>query len=142
MAMVDGRAQWALAALPCRVVPVVTAIRGRCQFIDDTLQHHAEGGKLFCGRLPGGDHEKRVCGIRPGIRSSPRSRPRGDSSVIVTHGVILTHRGMFPCFFAGRLARFVFSARSAFTTATLVAAGSITPSSSPRSAARNGLATL
>ena len=52
------------------------------------------------------------------------------------------HSGMFPCFFAGRLARLVRRARSALTTATRVAAGSITPSSSPRSAARNGDATL
>src|SRR5690606_38640402 len=52
------------------------------------------------------------------------------------------HSGMFPCFFDGRLARFVRSARSALTTASRVAAGSMIPSSSPRSAARNGLATL
>jgi len=52
------------------------------------------------------------------------------------------HSGMFPCFLGGRLARLVLRARSALMTTTLVAAGSMIPSSSPRSAARNGLATL
>ena len=63
-----------------------------------------------------------------------RDAPRGRS--------LDRHSGMFPCFLGGRLARFVRSARSALITATRVAAGSITPSSSPRSAARNGDATL
>lgn len=34
------------------------------------------------------------------------------------------HSGMLPCFFVGNDARFVRSARNAFTTATRVAAGS------------------
>jgi len=55
---------------------------------------------------------------------------------------VVGHSGMFPCFLGGIASRFVFSARSALMTATRVAAGSMTPSSSPRSAARNGLATL
>ena len=55
---------------------------------------------------------------------------------------VIRHRGMFPCFFGGRLARLVRSARSALMMATRVAAGSMMPSSSPRSAARNGEATL
>ena len=55
---------------------------------------------------------------------------------------VIRHSGMFPCFFGGRLARFVRSARSALMMATRVAAGSMMPSSSPRSAARNGEATL
>lgn len=59
-----------------------------------------------------------------------------------THFLAVRHSGMFPCFFGGRLARLVRSARNALMTATLVAAGSMMPSSSPRSAARNGLATL
>lgn len=52
------------------------------------------------------------------------------------------HSGMFPCFFGGRLARLPLRARNALMMATRVAAGSMMPSSSPRSAARNGLATL
>src|SRR5690554_2399927 len=52
------------------------------------------------------------------------------------------HSGMFPCFLGGVATLLVRSARSAFVTATRVAAGSMTPSSSPRSAARKGLATL
>lgn len=52
------------------------------------------------------------------------------------------HSGMFPCFLGGRLARLPLRARSALMIATRVAAGSMMPSSSPRSAARNGLATL
>ena len=55
---------------------------------------------------------------------------------------VIRHSGMFPCFFGGRLARLVRSARSALMMATRVAAGSMMPSSSPRSAARNGEATL
>lgn len=56
--------------------------------------------------------------------------------------VCRAHSGMFPCFFGGRLARLPFSARRALMIATRVAAGSMMPSSSPRSAAKNGLATL
>ena len=56
--------------------------------------------------------------------------------------VIEIHSGMFPCFLGGRLARFPRRARIALITATRVAAGSMMPSSSPRSAAKNGLATL
>lgn len=56
--------------------------------------------------------------------------------------LVVRHSGMFPCFFGGKLARLVRRARRALTTVTRVAAGSMTPSSSPRSAARNGLATL
>lgn len=52
------------------------------------------------------------------------------------------HSGMFPCFLGGRLERLERSARSALITVVRVAAGSMTPSSSPRSAARKGLATL
>ena len=52
------------------------------------------------------------------------------------------HSGMFPCFFGGCTARFVRSARNPLITAIRVAAGSMMPSSSPRSAARNGDATL
>ena len=55
--------------------------------------------------------------------------------------VSTAHSGMFPCFLGGRLARLPLSARSALMIATRVAAGSMMPSSSPRSAARNGLAT-
>ena len=40
----------------------------------------------------------------------------------------VTHSGMFPCFFGGRLARFVRSARSARTTCRRVCDGSITAS--------------
>lgn len=54
-----------------------------------------------------------------------------------------THqRGIFPCFFGGNSERLVLSARRALITLVLVAEGSMIPSSSPRSAAKNGLATL
>lgn len=56
--------------------------------------------------------------------------------------IVHPYSGMFPCFFGGWLARLVRSARNDLITDTRVAAGSITPSSSPRSAAKNGLATL
>lgn len=62
---------------------------------------------------------------------SLRNKPNG------TH-----YSGMFPCFLGGNDARLPRSERKALMTATRVAAGSITPSSSPRSAAKNGLATL
>jgi hypothetical protein len=107
--------------------------------------------------------------VRPGLRHRPSVRgllakkraedreygrpldgchaPREEAHALDLFGLrrevpITAHRGMFPCFFGGRFARFVRSARSAFTTETRVAAGSMTPSSSPRSAARNGDATL
>ena len=70
-------------------------------------------------------------------RVAARIVPRG-----IAGGLQDSHRGMFPCFLGGRVARFVLSALSALITTTRVAAGSITPSSSPRSAARNGDATL
>lgn len=57
-------------------------------------------------------------------------------------GRVDRHSGMFPCFFGGRLARLPRNARRALMTVTRVAAGSMIPSSSPRSAARKGLATL
>lgn len=62
---------------------------------------------------------------------------RGDDAEVD----VLAHSGMFPCFLGGSAARLVRSARNAFVTTTRVAAGSMTPSSSPRSAARNGEAT-
>lgn len=56
--------------------------------------------------------------------------------------LVRAHSGMFPCFFGGCEARFERSERSARVTMTRVAAGSMIESSSPRSAARNGDATL
>lgn len=64
---------------------------------------------------------------------------RAASPVVLRRGA--GHSGMFPCFLAGRLARLVLRARIALMIDTRVAAGSMMPSSSPRSAARNGLAT-
>jgi len=52
------------------------------------------------------------------------------------------YSGMFPCFLGGVEARLLFRAARALITETRVAAGSMMPSSSPRSAARYGLATL
>jgi hypothetical protein len=49
---------------------------------------------------------------------------------------------MFPCFLGGSDARLVRKALSALMIEILVAAGSMTPSSSPLSAAKNGEATL
>ena len=50
------------------------------------------------------------------------------------------YSGMLPCFFGGKVARLLRSARSACETATRVRDGGITPSTYPRSAAVYGLA--
>lgn len=52
------------------------------------------------------------------------------------------HSGMFPCFFGGSSLRLPRSDRSALAIETRVLAGSMMPSISPRSAARNGEVTL
>lgn len=57
-------------------------------------------------------------------------------------GIRLVHSGMFPCFLGGSSARLPRRARSAFAIVTRVLAGSMMPSISPRSAARNGEVTL
>src|SRR5690606_12817285 len=72
------------------------------------------------------------------------SRVRGHAPVRVSLGYRheASYSGMFPCFLAGCSVRLPRRPRSALMTARRVPAGSSTLSSSPRSAARNGLATL
>ena len=94
-------------------------------------------GKL-CRLSKSSSHD---CGDRSNFLRCDMRRDDADVGKLVVR-LCAGHSGMFPCFLGGMLARLVRSARSAFTTCTRVAAGSITPSSSPRSAARNGLATL
>jgi hypothetical protein len=89
--------------------------------IDTRTRGH--GARGYGARRNGAGSSSATCGVTGGVR-------------------VWRHSGMFPCFFGGSVARLVLSARSAFTTATRVAAGSMTPSSSPRSAARKGDATL
>lgn len=79
-------------------------------------------------------------GVTSGVTNISSDGSKSPEFVVAV--IVPPYSGMFPCFFGGRLARLVRSARSALVTATRVAAGSMTPSSSPRSAARNGLATL
>ncbi len=83
---------------------------------------HRRFGRPGCARRP-------VCARRPACAGRLGRVPPA-------------HSGMFPCFLAGSDARFVRSARNDLITAVRVAAGSMMPSSSPRSAARNGDATL
>lgn len=117
---VQRLAESALRSLP-RVRPekVATAVF-RSQFVEHAREHRRDRCHLF------------------GIRIS-----RNDDDLWLEFCCrFVDHSGMFPCFFGGWLARLVRRARSALTTATRVAAGSMIPSSSPRSAARNGDATL
>jgi hypothetical protein len=113
--------QWApqttLAPLPRRDGRNLGAILGACDFLKRRREHTGDSGNFGVARVASNNGETALWDV-------------------------LTHSGMFPCFLGGTLARFVRSARNAFTTATREAAGSITPSSSPRSAAKNGLATL
>src|SRR5690606_29571823 len=97
------------------------------EFFGDSGEHGGDGGEFGFAGVAGGDAE--VCRhVVGGIRCH----------VVVGHH----HKGMFPCFLGGVATRLVRRARSALVMATRVAAGSMTPSSSPRSAARKGLATL
>lgn len=96
------------------------------------LAHGRHDDRRHRGRLLGGH----VAGQEPQVDGLGAVRLAGCGG----HGA--SYSGMLPCFLGGRLARFVRSARSALVTETRVAAGSMTPSSSPRSAARNGEATL
>src|SRR5690606_13891203 len=52
---------------------------------------------------------------------------------------VACHSGMFPCFFWGRVLRFVRNIRRARSSFTLVSRGSLTSSPSPSSAARYGV---
>lgn len=168
--MPDGAAHRALTATPGRRPGwgIRRLVRGR-ELLDGGLEHDAQRRELLI-RRPSPHHlQLDGRGLRAGCRRraagrvttgttacaccAAAGRPARSSAgcVIRTAGRVPVpvtrepdhgYSGMFPCFLAGMVARFVLSARSAFTTATRVAAGSITPSSSPRSAARNGLATL
>jgi hypothetical protein len=92
--------------------------------IEEPLDHRGDRRELVGGGAAGDHSEGCGCVIRSLVRWQ------------------VAHRGIFPCFFAGCDSRLVRSARSALITTTRVAAGSMMPSSSPRSAARNGDATL
>lgn len=106
------------------------------QFVESSGEHGRHRSDLRRRRTAAND-PKRGCGRGTGRHGDSRGICR-DAGTRCT----ITHSGMFPCFLAGRLERLVRRARRALITATRVAAGSMTPSSSPRSAARNGLATL
>ena len=93
----------------------------RREFLEHAGQDGRHGRELFRIRIAGNDFEV------------------GLDNVV---GCWSRHSGMFPCFFGGCTARLVRSARIPLITTMRVAAGSMTPSSSPRSAARNGDATL
>lgn len=97
------------------------------------LSEHGRDDRVRCRELF-------IAGVSGHYPQNGRGRSNAGSS-IHWGSRLGAHRGMFPCFFGGRLARLVLRARSALMIATRVAAGSMMPSSSPRSAARKGLAT-
>ncbi len=88
-------------------------------------------------RAPRGWARRRPPGRRPPRRARPRAPELRDDPSVRTH-----QRGMFPCFLGGSVARLPRRARRALMTETRVACGWMMPSSSPRSAARYGDATL
>ena len=117
----DRHLHWTLTFLP-RALPVGLRTRpAGIKLPQHGCDHRGDGSELGVVRMTGKHSEFRRIGFGGGVA---------------------THSGMFPCFFGGRFSRLVRRARNALVTATRVAAGSITPSSSPRSAARNGLAML
>ena len=118
----NRRTDWPLAVCPS----AAHRRRGRLpaiQLLRHSAEHDGDRGNVRRCWIAGNDGEARCLPL-------------------VREFVWLDHSGIFPCFLGGKVARLVLRARNAFTTATRVAAGSMTPSSSPRSAARNGLATL
>src|SRR6478609_5459411 len=94
------------------------------------------------------DGVRDLAGVRLGDDGHERrelllgGRASADVDPDVVVAMLDRHSGMFPCFFGGRLARLPRRARSALAIDTRVCAGSMMPSSSPRSAARKGEATL
>src|SRR5690606_19034669 len=74
------------------------------EFVERGGEHRGDGGDLVVGGVASQDPD--VGGVR---------HPLGS----------LVHSGMFPCFFGGCEERLVRRARSAFTIATRVAAGSM-----------------
>ncbi len=116
----EGLPHHARASLPA-VGPRLESRRSGSRLIGEHRRdHRVDSRKLIVGRAAGDDAHD---GCRGAIGR-------------------VAHSGMFPCFLGGRLARLPLRARRALMIATRVAAGSMMPSSSPRSAARNGLATL
>ncbi len=110
----------------------------RTPLLDHRLDDRGDGSELLGGRVAVQDGETRIAPttcrfIGAGVAAKTDRAFASSSSA---------HSGMFPCFLGGWVARLVRIARRALMTTTRVAAGSITPSSSPRSAARNGDATL
>jgi hypothetical protein len=132
----ERNANCALTPLPRRLSNSGIAFVLGGQFVESPGEHGRHRSDLQ-GRRTAADDPKRGCGRGTGRHGDSRGICC-DAGTRCTN----THSGMFPCFLAGRLERLVRSARSALITATRVAAGSMTPSSSPRSAARKGLATL
>ena len=109
-------------------------------------ENRAQRGEIERRGAAGDDPDVYLRGVSGGFggvhRVDKRRDNGNDAGGVIRGRGMAAHSGMFPCFLGGRLARLVRRARSALTTATRVAAGSMTPSSSPRSAARNGDATL
>src|SRR5690606_10585792 len=89
---------------------------GRLLLAERLGEHGDERGELLLGGMPAQhlDLQGLLCLFRGG------------------------HSGMFPCFLGGSSARLPRRARNAFAIDTRVLAGSMMPSISPRSAARNG----
>lgn len=95
------------------------------------------GSRLIHQFFRGGN--LRILGFKDGYHSSQLDCSWVTSYYLDGLGNVLfiTHySGMFPCFLGGVAARLVFSAARALITEIRVAAGSMMPSSSPRSAAR------
>jgi hypothetical protein len=138
---VQWSAQGALRPLPRRLGRCALRCRLTAQLFESRGENRRHRGDLGAGRVAPDDGDLGTEGGASGDRRLRNGCFRTARDGVGVSGVG-HHRGMFPCFFGGRLARLVLRARNAFTTVMRVAAGSITPSSSPRSAARKGEATL
>ena len=111
-----------MGSTPCRDDGLLASTLFLSQFFEHPGEHGGDRGQVVC------------------VGVSSQDLDAGAGRLLVVFA--LDHSGMFPCFFGGWTARLVRSARMPLITTTRVAAGSMIPSSSPRSAARNGDATL
>ena len=85
------------------------------QLLKDAREHRGQGRDLENRRIPADD---------PNVGTGCLTRTGLTWAGLACAGLVSAgHSGMFPCFLGGRMARFVRSARSPFTTATRVAAG-------------------
>src|SRR5690606_1809900 len=123
----DRHADGSLHGLPRGGAPLGAALQVAAEFLGDAGEDGGDGGEFGVAGVAA-EHSE----VRRHVAGGILCR------VVARH----LYSGMFPCLFGGVATRLVRSALSALVTATRVAAGSMTPSSSPRSAARKGLATL